>query len=356
MLDKNNQKAPHVLIVGYYGMGNAGDNHCLFKTIALIKEHIPKKNIQILYHPNHENLPKNTVGINRWKWKEMHQAIKTCDHIILGGGSLLQNKSSKKSLWYYLTLLLVAKWQKKNILLLGQGFENIRGRFTKMILKRILNKTQMITVRDVPSQTLLTQLGITQPIYTISDLSFYNPKVQNIPVSEDPIILAISLKEQSQLNTIIQGVQTTCELHPYQTMFIALDEKEDTHPYQVLHKKHPITYWKLNQHLQLYPIPQSLPTLLISMRYHSCVWASIHQIPFLALSDDPKLKHLSKSLDQPFLSLSKPITKQDLLQAITNIESDYPKYKKKLQNAAMTQIQMAQKYPELIQAYFHENN
>ena len=52
--------------------------------------------------------------------------------------------------------------------------------------------------------------------------------------------------------------------------------------------------------------PSTNIQLLITQRYHSAIWASKFGIPWLAISDDPKLIALADSANQSVISFSDP--------------------------------------------------
>ena len=42
---------------------------------------------------------------------------------------------------------------------------------------------------------------------------------------------------------------------------------------------------------------------MVGMRYHSCAWAVIQGIPFIALSYDPKVTQIAMKFGQPYIQL-----------------------------------------------------
>ncbi|GAH21215.1 unnamed protein product [marine sediment metagenome] len=70
---------------------------------------------------------------------------------ISGGGGLLQDSTGKGwSILYYLGLILAAKIVKVPVMIYAQGIGPINKKFNKLLIKWILNKVDLITVRDSP--------------------------------------------------------------------------------------------------------------------------------------------------------------------------------------------------------------
>lgn len=111
-----------ILISGYYGFDNAGDDSVLFGIIGSLKKQIPNVELAVL-----SNTPEDTqrlFGIssfNRWKIGTIIQEIKKSDLLIMGGGSLLQDATSPRSVIYYLGIAMIAKILRKPVIFYAQG-------------------------------------------------------------------------------------------------------------------------------------------------------------------------------------------------------------------------------------------
>ncbi|OQY39670.1 hypothetical protein B6228_02860, partial [Candidatus Atribacteria bacterium 4572_76] len=119
----------------------------------------------------------------------MH-CLRDTDLFISGGGGLLQDSTGKGwSILYYLGLILAAKIVKVPVMIYAQGIGPVNKQANKKLMKWILNKVDLITVRDNSSKELLENLGVVQP---------------SIHVNSDPVFL---LKEKNFNQTI--------NSHPY---------------------------------------------------------------------------------------------------------------------------------------------
>lgn len=124
-----------VLIIGYYGAGNIGDEVLLDATIDLLKTIYESPSVTVLTNDTVDTKENRQVeAVNRNSYFQVIKIIKGSDIVIGGGGSMLQNVTSNKSLIYYLGILNLAKLFRKKVALLGNGIGPIKREFYKKLL------------------------------------------------------------------------------------------------------------------------------------------------------------------------------------------------------------------------------
>lgn len=148
-----------ILIMGYYGFGNQGDEAILAATLKQLKERFPRF-IPVLLYPRGKEPPPNVEVIIRDELWSLLKGIKRCQALLGGGGSLFQDVTSKKSLLYYLGVMLLALLMRRKVFLLGQGMGPIHSGWGRFLLPRILNYSSFVGLRDELSLNLLRQLGV----------------------------------------------------------------------------------------------------------------------------------------------------------------------------------------------------
>lgn len=110
MLTAPKYKRGDIIISGYYGFKNMGDDSLLKSMIDGIRAQRPDVKITVL-----SNSPKLTAescrvrAINRFNLPKIAREMRSAKLLISGGGSLLQDGTSKKSLFYYVTIMRMAK-------------------------------------------------------------------------------------------------------------------------------------------------------------------------------------------------------------------------------------------------------
>ena len=90
-----------VVISGYFGYHNVGDEAILKSIITALRKQNP--NIDIVVLSNDVEYTKKTYNvdaINRWSIIDIYNTLKKSDGLISGGGSLLQDATSNRPIKY----------------------------------------------------------------------------------------------------------------------------------------------------------------------------------------------------------------------------------------------------------------
>ncbi len=162
-----------IFIFGYYGFQNTGDEAILQAIIDQVRTNIPHAKLTVLSYKASETMRKHKVkAISRNKYVDIIKAIKESDIIISGGGSILQDATSMRSLIYYLAIIYLAKKLGKTTMFYGNGFGPITKPFNRKLAKYIVNKVDIITVRDFQSKEEIISLGIEKDITVTADVTF----------------------------------------------------------------------------------------------------------------------------------------------------------------------------------------
>ncbi len=165
-----------IVISGWYGFGNIGDEAILQAMIDTFEKEYPKCNITVLsYNPEYtkrvqrvdavyqipigkKSLLKNIISL---RWIATLKAIKNCDIFIMGGGGFLSDWQPEVPKGW-LKQMKLAKFFGKKTMLYGIGagpFLTDRGKkTTKYYIDNFVDK---ITVRDTEShKQLVENVGI----------------------------------------------------------------------------------------------------------------------------------------------------------------------------------------------------
>jgi polysaccharide pyruvyl transferase CsaB len=164
------RKAPKIVISGYYGFDNCGDEAVLLAMIHCLRRLRPDLRIVVL-----SNNPARTAklygvkAVNRWKPLAVIKALLGCRLFLSGGGSLLQDATSQRSPRYYLWVIWLARRLARKTMIYGQGVGPLTNRKTRLKTAKVFNRCQEITVRDQGSAQLLEELGVEQNIRVACD-------------------------------------------------------------------------------------------------------------------------------------------------------------------------------------------
>ena len=162
-----------IIISGYYGFNNIGDEAILQKIINDIKDNIIGAHITVFSaNPSYYREVFRVHSVNCSIFKNFYTLIKeimNCDCFILGGGGMLSDwQKSGPFLW--LTLPIISVLFRKKLIIYCVGVNPFRTLYGKLLLRFVLNHTSLIIVRDIYSKyCLLNSIGQKKDIYVTVD-------------------------------------------------------------------------------------------------------------------------------------------------------------------------------------------
>lgn len=303
-----------IVISGYYGFANAGDEAMLTAIIKSLRG--TDKNVQLTVisgNPGVTASRHEVRSIHRFAPFSIINEIRSCDLLLSGGGSLLQDVTSRKSLLYYLSVLALGWLFNKKVMLFAQGIGPIRDELLRRLTKFVCDKADLITVRDIDSLAELHKIGV-QPekvhltadsVLTLpqADTKYGREILRKLSVPEDKPVIAVSVREwgsnDGYINEIAQAVDTIAAEQDAFVVLLPLQYAVDTDICR-----------KLQSNLQSAPsviVDHPCDTeeflsiigncrLLIGMRLHALIFAAVMEIPFVALSYDPKIDGFVKEV------------------------------------------------------------
>ncbi|WP_096202408.1 polysaccharide pyruvyl transferase CsaB [Bacillus sp. FJAT-45350] len=300
----------HVVLSGYYGFHNVGDDAILLSIISALKEEDP--NIEITVLSNDPEDTKKVYGVNavnRWKLKEVLNVIRSSDGLISGGGSLLQDKTGMKSVIYYSGVMMIAKLVGKPFFIYAQGIGPVDKTSNQRIVKSIISKAKKVTIRDEESKELLENIRVKNEITLVPDpvlgleaSAFESPWLNSIEITKP--IVAVSVRDwPSEVNykeRIAQSLDETAR-KGYEIVFLPMhgehDEVSSKEVLAMMKEKVIIAPHDASIEEKVAIIGKS--HLLVGMRLHALIFAAVTRTPFVALSYDPKIDSFASQSNQP---------------------------------------------------------
>lgn len=305
--------AGKVLLSGYYGFDNAGDEAVLYAIIESLRKQQVTDITVLSHNPSATSSQYNVNAVDRWSKKGIYQKLKKADLFISGGGSLLQDVTSKNGILYYLGIIALAQILKKPVLIYAQGIGPIKHKRNRWLCAKILNKATAITVRDYDSQAELRSMGVNQEIIVgVDPVLGIAPSQIDSELGEQILMrngwqkmqgqtLIIALRPWQNSNDFLREV-ALCGDHfsacGWQVVFLPMHYQEDN---AICEKTAAIMHQKaivLTEHyspLETMAILQQADVVL-GMRLHALIMAAVAQKPLVALSYDPKIDSFMHSL------------------------------------------------------------
>jgi polysaccharide pyruvyl transferase CsaB len=341
--------AERVLIGGYYGFGNLGDEALLFALLRKLREALPAVELVVLsQEPRRTAAAYGVEAINRWNplaiWHELGRARL----FLLGGGGLLQDVTSRRSAFYYLGLLWLARLRQVPAFLLGQGVGPLRSRLLRRLAVRELKRAEYVMVRDELSLRLLREWGADRgQLIRGYDLALTLPSQ---PAQEGQDLLLVVLREPgrrdrgrarfiAELAAALDEAKWRFGLRP---AFLPLFPREDYELIGSLRRAMAVESVVLDP--EGLPLPEVLKLfgetkLVLGMRLHALEFALLAGIPFVALSYDPKVEEFVRAVEGlsglklPVLQ-AREVTAAGLLGALEGLWANRMAYRARLAVAA----------------------
>lgn len=141
-----------VVLCGYYGYGNMGDDALLRAAIQRAEAIYPDYTVSALTRKGRKDSSVFRVRcVNRKHPLAVARELKHAKILVFGGGTLLQDQTSLRSLLYYAALLRYAHRKGARIELWGNGLSVPRTAWGERIILDCLRRCHRIGLRDAPS-------------------------------------------------------------------------------------------------------------------------------------------------------------------------------------------------------------
>ncbi len=145
------QRSGQIVIDGYYGYGNCGDETLLCGMLSTLRARMPGKRITVLSaNPRDTRLRHGTFSLHRYDPAVLTELMQA-DLFLLGGGSLFTDRTSRRSLCYYVGMLLLAKAFRCKTWLYAAGIGPLQSKGAKRSVQRALRHADGILLRDKTS-------------------------------------------------------------------------------------------------------------------------------------------------------------------------------------------------------------
>ena len=148
-----------VLLCGYYGYGNMGDDALLRAAAARSREKFPFLGVTALTRRGvWDGWQFSLPCVRRSRPLAVMRAIRGAEALVFGGGTLLQDATSRRSLAYYTFLLRYAQRHGVACELWGNGIGALTGRGSERRVARALSGCRTVGLRDERSYHVAKQL------------------------------------------------------------------------------------------------------------------------------------------------------------------------------------------------------
>lgn len=322
-----------IVVSGYYGAKNAGDEAMLAAMLEVLRDLDPKLHITVI-----SASPKDTAerhGVEAVSWISLpaiFDALTHADILLSGGGSLLQNVTSRRSLYYYLAIIFLARMLGKRVMLYAQGIGPIIGHVAETAMRFVLRGVDCITVRDKGSLEELMRLGIQRPKTrcTADPVLAIHPVTREAGrtifdayhVREDLPVVGISVRdwqhEQAFKQVFAEVSDRIVRELGAQVVFLPMQFPEDVRAAKSIAER---THESCAVLAGEYTTAEFLSLvgnmdLMLGIRLHALIFAGVMNVPRIGISYDPKVDRFLASIGERPVGNLRTITVEALMKAV----------------------------------------
>ncbi len=323
----------NVVISGYYGFANAGDEAMLSAIVGSLRDIVPDIHITVITgncRMTREHHKVHTV--HRMNFLSIAAAIRRCDILISGGGSLLQNVTSSRSLYYYLFIMRIALFFHKPVMLYAQGIGPVLGAKERRAVRDVLQRVTVIGVRDADSKAELAALGVTvPPVHVTADavlsmhpvdkqIGFY--LLKKVGVTGIRRRIGIAVRDWKGLEGFKREIAKAADMlqktYDARIIFIPMQYPADVRTGEDIAKMMKTEAVVLKERYNTVEFMSLIGCMdaVIANRLHALVFASIMQIPAASISYDPKIDSFIQLIGDTLCGTVETVTAQQLVKDI----------------------------------------
>ncbi len=311
-----------ILISGYYGFNNIGDESILRAVTDSLKDKLEDIEITVLSkNPEDTAAGYDVKSVNRKSIAGILRAIFSTDLLISGGGSLLQDATSKRSILYYLAVMWLAIFFRKPFFIYSQGIGPISSKINRRLTYRTLKRAAAIVVRDENSKEFLVDMGFGEddivvtadPVLRVkkADLTVGRTILENenIFLNREKTVVGFAIKEKNLhsdfVTEICKSVQWLVEEQNAQVILIPFHFSQDMSVIKTIEErvKNKDVFSLRHKYLtrEMLSVIGNMD-ILVGVRLHALIHAAIMDVPMIAISYDPKINSFMNSINMKAMS------------------------------------------------------
>jgi len=301
--ERDSRREPKILIGGYYGRGNIGDERVLSALCRGLKRNIPDCRIRVIKGNGND---RGEVG--RTDPVEIIKALSWSDVYVSGGGSLFQNFTSTRSLIYYCALIRLAKMMNNKVAVFANGIGPLKGKLAEKLAADALTRADYVSVRDMESffkaislteGKILPQLSA-DPVFSVQGEGNRHKNVEKnkkslMDFGGHYAVVALNGRMGKLNRTFSFAIKDYCSRCGMLPIFVSMDTKNDVRASRegaeicrgILFEESDIN--------TLYDII-SRSSIAIGARLHFVIFALCQGVKTVPINADPKINALSGEL------------------------------------------------------------
>ena len=373
MYEQVRRRKYQVVMSGYYGFANAGDDAILEAIQQAIHEASDDIGVTVL--SNDPELTRRQYGmeaIPRFRMWKVFSALRRSDALLSGGGSLLQDTTSTRSLFYYLSVIRCAQLLGKPVMLYANGIGPVRRPGNRRRVKKVVERATLVTLRDHSSARELADMGVTRsdlhvtadPVFHLSPASPERGlelcRAAGLP--EDKPFVAVSVREWPDTGRFPKELAALCDhlrrTYGLEVLFLLMQPTRDRATAQLVRQAMSEPSYLLDAACT----PRELMAVLgqarlcLAMRLHTLIFAGRMAVPSMGLVYDPKVESYLQELELPAAGYVDRFDAREAIARADALMGDYDRVLERLRLKSAQLTQAAQENEALLLKMLEQQN
>lgn len=316
MYEQVRRRKYNVVMSGYYGFSNTGDDAILESICQGVRAVSDEVNLTVL--SKDPELTRRQYGLDavpRFNIPQVISALKKSDLLLSGGGSLLQDTTSTRSLVYYLSVMDLARMLGKPVMLYANGIGPVRKQANRSRVRKAVEQAAAVTLRDHSSAQELRDMGVQRADLTVTadpvfrlesgDPARARELMAQAGLPEGRPFVAVSVRDWAAARNFPAGLAALCDhlrcKYDMEVLFLLMQPAVDRGMTESVRKamKEP------SYVLETATTPREMMAVLgqaklcLAMRLHTLIFAARMAVPTLGLVYDPKVASFLEELELP---------------------------------------------------------
>ena len=280
------EKGKNIVLCGYYGAGNAGDEAMLGVLVSSLKSKIGAGKITVISSdPASTAREYGVLSVARGDISGISRALAGADALIFGGGNLLQDKTSTRSLVYYAQIAHLARKCACRVAFSSNGIGPITKNGNLKTVKKALSFADYVSMRDAGSLALARRLvGDRVEVFASGELAFLR---ESEPVGKRRYFAVFPKSvEKFDFDELVKFCTCVKRKYGLLPVFAPMHAREDAPVCRYLAEK---TGGALCRTLKNGERLAYAAAFSVCMRLHAAVFSASAGTPIIAVSDDAKI-------------------------------------------------------------------
>ncbi len=341
-------RGKNVLLCGYYGYGNVGDEAMLGVICRALAERGAGEVCVMSAHTLETAQLFGVRAVPRFSPAAVCKAMARADALIFGGGNVFQDKTSTASLLYYAAIARLARAHACRVAFTASGIGPVSRRANIARVKNVLAMADYISMREEFSRGLAEYLSGREDVFLSGDLVFAGKSAEKARFFGGKYYAVfpkeVRGRDETELLRFFCAMKRKFALIP---IFAALHGREDAKICRKFAQKLPWARYEAGVR-----DGESARELVngaafaLSMRLHGAVFAVAEKCPVIAISRDVKMAAFFDSARPCGCALFERVCAKELFASAGKILANRAKIAADLGRAAAREKAKAEAEPE----------